>query len=199
MSFVASGQGGSQVSEASHDLVRRLRTGCPEAFATLQAQYLDAVHAYVVRRVGDRDAADDIVGDVFEAEVVAVRRFRGKSGLYAWLLGIANRKVVDWRRREGRRVDHPVAEVPEGVDLADPARFVEQGELHRAVRAAIAELPDSEREALLLQAGEGLSLEEISEVMHRSPNAVKCLHRRARARLRAKLAPLLDEPEGAEQ
>jgi len=197
--FIAASEQGGHAAEPEHQLVLGLRTGCPDAFATLQGQYLDAVHAYVVRRVADQHAAEDIVCEVFEAAVDAARRYRGRGGLYAWLLGIARRKVVDWQRRERRRLDRPSDELPELIDPTGPAQFVEQGELHQAMRAAIAELPEAEREALLLQVGDGLSLAEIATVMHRSPNAVKCLHRRARERLRATLAPLLDEPEGGER
>lgn len=169
-----------------------LRAGEPDALATLHRRYLEAIHAYCLRRLGHAEDAEDVTCEVFAEAARAVRRYRGQAGVYAWLLGITRRQVAAFTRRRARRGEPAendpaaLAELP-GGDSDAAAVFVERGEVQRAVRRALATLPALEREALMLQAAEGLNLKAIGAVLGRGDNAVKCLLRRARARLRQRL------------
>src|SRR5438105_10377771 len=71
--------------------------------ASLHDRYLQAVFTYVCCHVPDRSEAEDITAEVFAAALAALPKYRGDSGHYAWLLGIARRKIVDATRRRYRR------------------------------------------------------------------------------------------------
>jgi RNA polymerase sigma-70 factor (ECF subfamily) len=160
--------------------------------ASLHDQYLQAVFTYVCCRVPDRGEAEDITAEVFAAAVAALPKFRGDSGHYAWLLGIARRKIVDAaRRRRGRRELLDVELTQEeresvGLLLATdieelPEEAVQHGEARREMQKLLAGLPEAQREALLLQVVHELSIREIAQVIGRSEAAANSLLQRARA------------------
>lgn len=73
------------------------------AFAELYRMYLPRIHAYAWRRTGNRDAADDITANTFEAALRALPRFRwGPQGFAPWLFRIAANQVIAYYRRESR-------------------------------------------------------------------------------------------------
>jgi len=159
----------------------------------LHERYLDAVFAYVSRRVPGREEAEDLCAEVFAAAFAALPRFRGRCSPYLWLLGIARRKVADALRRRASRRESLASEL-EAVDGCDglealpwtgegPEAAALQGETRRKVRELLDELKEEQREALLLRYVEGLTIAEISVVMGRSPAAVNSLLQRARAAL----------------
>jgi RNA polymerase sigma-70 factor (ECF subfamily) len=160
--------------------------------ASLHDRYLRAVFTYVCGRVPDRSEAEDITAEVFAAALAALPRFRGDSGHYAWLLGIARRKIVDaMRRRRGRRelLDTELTEAERerlGLLLATdagelPEAAVRHAEARREMRKLLAGLPEAQREALLLQVVHDLSIREIAQVLGRSEAAANSLLQRARA------------------
>jgi RNA polymerase sigma-70 factor (ECF subfamily) len=139
------------------DLIAALRAGDPSAFATMHARYLDRVFGYVLRRVSQREDAEDVTCAVFSAAAQSVRTFRGDASLLAWLFGVARRKVSDHMRRARRRPHSSEVEPPHEArsdftmpewtaDLPDEA--LERAELADAVRRAVARLPGAQREAL---------------------------------------------------
>ena len=166
----------------------------PLTAALLYERHLDAVFGYVSRRVTSRAEAEDITAEVFGAAFGGLARFKGESPL-AWLLGIARRKIADHlRRRKGRRetLTSELAGSEEAVNArlernapasSTPLQLVERQEAHRHVRALMDALAGDQREALLLQYVEELSIVEIGVVMHRSPKAVNSLLQRARANI----------------
>ncbi len=175
----------------------------------LHERYLDAVFAYVSRRVSSRVEAEDITSEVFGAAFSGLAGFRGESHL-AWLLGIARRKIADHLRRRARRRESLTSELGNDADavnaflekrdsgLPTPAQLVERQEAHRHVRALLDKLPADQREALLLQYVEKLSIAEIGVVMGRSPHAVNSLLQRARANI-FKTGSAYFLPEGNKQ
>jgi len=165
----------------------------PDAnLATLHAQYLGAVFCYVTRHVPRPQEAEDITAEVFAAAVQQWPRYRGACRPYAWLLGIARRKVADSLRRQTRHRETLATEMAgSGQDttfpldaLLSPAEGPEvtaqREEARQAVRAAMARLKEVQREALLLQYVEELPVAEIAVVMRKSPAAVNSLLQRAR-------------------
>jgi RNA polymerase sigma-70 factor (ECF subfamily) len=164
----------------------------PKSIASLHEQYLQAVFTYVSARVPDRTEAEDITAEVFAAALSALPKFRGDSGHYAWLLGIAHRKIVDAHRRRRRRpelLDVELSHEERGAiglllsaDIGDlPEEAVQHAEAQQVMRKLIAELPEPQREALLLQVVHELSIREIAQVMGRSEAAANSLLQRARA------------------
>jgi RNA polymerase sigma-70 factor (ECF subfamily) len=162
--------------------------------AVLHERYLNDVFRYVSRRVPRREEAEDITAEVFTAAFVELSRFRGQCSPYLWLLGIARRKIVDSLRRRSARPEMLASEmVREGTNAASlpelaavvegPEELLERAEERRVVRDLVDQLNEDQREALLLQYVEGLSIAEIATVLGRSPAAANSLLQRARAAL----------------
>jgi RNA polymerase sigma-70 factor, ECF subfamily len=176
--------------------------------AVLHERYLKDVFRYVLRRVPRREEAEDITAQVFAAAFVELPRFRGQCSPYLWLLGIARRKIVDALRRQAARRETLASELVDPVGDSDPiweqlaategpeATLV-RAEARRVLRELVAQLNPDQREALMLQYVERLSVAEIAVVMRRSPGSVYSLLKRARATLyRRGRAYFLGDEEG---
>jgi len=142
--------------------------------------HFEAVHRYFSRRVGSADDAQDLTAEAFAATVGA-KVPRNVEPL-SWLYGIARRKLADHLRRQKRSA----ALQPEPASASTRAA---------AVREWVDALPADQREALLLQALEELSVQQIAQVMHRSPGSVKALLQRAKERVRLESRMELDTEE----
>jgi RNA polymerase sigma-70 factor (ECF subfamily) len=165
-----------------------------ESVDLLYEQYLDAVFSYVLYRVRNHIEAEDITAETFAAAVVAWKRFRGDSSPYAWLLGIARKKIADAARQRHGSMGRELLDVDlseeerETLGLfltADIDQLPEDAALHkeagRVMRHLLECLPEPQREALLLQVEHGLSIREIAHTMGRSEAAANSLLQRARA------------------
>jgi RNA polymerase sigma-70 factor (ECF subfamily) len=164
----------------------------PTSIASLHERYLQAVLTYVSRHVSDRSEAEDITAEVFAAAVAALPGYRGTGGHYAWLIGIARRKIVDAERRQRQRRELLHAELSEeeretlSLLLAEdighlPEEAVQHEEARQVMRKLISVLPEPQREVLLLQVVDDLPIREIARVIGRSEAAVNSLLQRARA------------------
>jgi RNA polymerase sigma-70 factor, ECF subfamily len=160
--------------------------------AALQERFLTDVYRYVHRRLPHVQEAEDVTAEVFAAAFHSLSRFRGNSSPYGWLLGIARRKVADALRRQSRRREMLVTDL--ATDDSGSNRFMnaaaphedgpqatmERAEAHATIRRIVGGLKEEQREALLLQYVEGLSVADIATIMQRSPQAINSLLQRAR-------------------
>jgi RNA polymerase sigma-70 factor (ECF subfamily) len=177
--------------------------------AELHERYLKDVFRYVLRRVPSPEEAEDITAQVFAAAYEGLPRFRRDCSPYLWLLGIARRQVALTLRRRAARRETLASELPDAEadpiwqELAateGPEAALVRAEARRVVRELLAQLSPDQREALLLQYVERLSVAEIAVVMHRSPTSVAGLLQRARATLyRRGRAYFLGDDEGDNQ
>jgi RNA polymerase sigma-70 factor (ECF subfamily) len=160
--------------------------------AELYERHLDDVFRYVSHRVSRPEEAEDITAEVFAAAFAGLARFRGQCPLHLWLLSIARRKIVDARRRAARREmlaselgeDGAAGALWEAVAVEEgPEAALMREEARWVLGALVAKLKADQREALMLQYVEQLSVAEIAQVMGRSPGSVKGLLARAKASL----------------
>jgi RNA polymerase sigma-70 factor (ECF subfamily) len=160
----------------------------------LHERYLADVFRYVLRRVPRIEEAEDITAEVFAAAFQGLPRFRGQCPPYLWLLSIARRKIVDARRRRAARPELLASELADQARDADtlwealaevegPEAALMRTEARQVLGELVGQLNADQREALLLQSMEQLSVAEIATVMERSPASVKSLLQRARASL----------------
>ena len=184
----------SQPLDASAGALDRMDRAEWATAAVLHERYMKDVLRYVLRRVPQREEAEDITAQVFAAAFQSLPRFRGQCSPYLWLLGIARRKIADsLRRRESRRetlaselADEAVAADPIWEALAaveGPEAAIMRAEARWVLGELVAGLIPDQREALMLQYVEQLSVGEIAHVMGRSPGSVKGLLERAKAAL----------------
>jgi RNA polymerase sigma factor (sigma-70 family) len=160
----------------------------------LHERYLEDVFRYILRRVPHIEEAEDITAEVFAAAFVGLPRFRGQCSPYLWLLGIARRKIADALRRRAARRETLTSELDDAAAAAKPLQAalattatpeaaLVWAEAQAVLRDLVAQLTADQREAVLLQFMERLSISEIAVVMGRSPVSVKGLLQRARATL----------------
>ena len=176
-------------------LVRGLCEQRAEAHARLYDRYAVGVHRFAMARLGDEQAAEDVVVETMAEVARDIRRFDSRKGsLAAWVLGIARRRVQMEIRRQKRRKAVPatlqvpmgsVAEVSDGDDLASStaARLDAQ----RKVAELSSLLSEMEMEVLVLSCVEKLSAREIGQVIGRSQRAVHSILHRARTKARERL------------
>lgn len=132
------------------------RNGCPEHFRVLVERYQRPLAAYLAGRLGDGSAAEEAVQESFVRAFLSLKKLRKPESFYAWLLGIAARVLKEQlRARERRDQEREAAETlhPEVPDTA--------GEY--PVEEAIAVLPESYRQVILLRYYEGLSCLEVGQ------------------------------------
>lgn len=167
----------------------------PRAFATVFDRHAAVVFRFLVRRVG-RDTADEILGETFRIAFERRNSFDlSRTNARPWLYGIATNVVAKHRRTEARRLRATARLAPEACSEF-PAESVGEGldatTLWPRVAAAMAALPDGERDALLLYAWEELSYDEIAAALDIPVGTVRSRLNRARSRLR-ELTPLRGE------
>lgn len=165
----------------------------PEIFALVFDRYGGRVHRYLARRAGPADA-DDLMSETFLTAFKQRDRFscsRSPTGALPWLLGIATNLLRMHQRSETRRW---AALARTGVDPAVPAPTdqvaarVDAEVAFRLMAGVLEELPEGDRDALLLFAWAGLTYEEISVALHIPIGTVRSRIHRARLRLRTVLS-----------
>ena len=179
-------------------LAARAREGDQAAFRELVARHKEPLYRLLRRLSGDPDEAYDLLQETFVALWSALDRFDATRPFAGWARRIAVNKSRDWaRRRTVRRWIS--AFLPTGDDAAlvadrSPSPEVVIGDTIelRRTESAIAGLPASLREALVLTAIEGLSQRQAAEVLGISEKAVETRIGRARASLTRALAVTLD-------
>lgn len=178
--------------------VHRAQDGSAHAFALLYDRYVDQVFAYVYHRVGHRQTAEDLVGDVFLRALRRISTFRWQGVDFgAWLVTIARNRVHDHFKSARFRLEAPVEEIfdtPQTRAPDDPEQAAISEDMARQVRQALSELKGEQAEVLYLRFIQHLNVAETGAVMGKSDGAVKALQYRALKSL-AKVVPAgLDTP-----
>ena len=200
-------------------LAARIAAGEEAAFVIAYDRHAGFVFGSVARFLGDREAAAEIVQDAFVTLWRRARQFDARSGsLLTWLLAIARHRAIDRLRADGRRPSRDAIrldaltseggssgnvaspEVPPALiaDRAtDPASVATRRWAQSVVRSGIAELPENERQVILLGYAEDLSQSEIAERLEWPLGTVKSRTRRAMAQLRTTLGPVAELTEAS--
>jgi RNA polymerase sigma-70 factor, ECF subfamily len=158
-----------------------------EAFAELYRRYECVVFRVVRARTPSDDVAEDITAHVFFKALINADEWRGEGSYRAWLYRIARNAVSTWHANNGRS-----AVVLEVVpDLEDPVPTpptqIVIGEERDLIWRRVSELPDAQREAVVLRYIKEHSIEEIAAITKRTKGAVRILLHRARCRLRKQM------------
>jgi len=187
--------------------VAELQAGSEEAFAYLLAIYQNPVFNLVAHIVDYGDEAVDVLQDVFIKVFKGIHHFHGDSSLKTWIYRIAVHEAANhrrswWRRhlREPISVDDdaakPVVAAAEArADTETPYQTLELAERQALVRRALASLAQPYRTVVVLREIEGLSYDEIAQVVGVAEGTVKSRLLRGRELLRRKLAVSLGREE----
>lgn len=190
--------------ECDQLLVERVQAGDKRAFDVLVAKYQRRLMRLVSRLVHDPAEAEDVVQETFIKAYRALRHFRGESAFYTWLYRIGINTAKNFLVTQGRRTPTSTdtdAEQAEAFDDGDnlrdintPESMLASKQIAETVNAAMDLLPLELRTAIVLREIEGLSYEEISEIMACPIGTVRSRIFRAREVIAEKLKPLLDMP-----
>jgi RNA polymerase sigma-70 factor, ECF subfamily len=190
-------------------LVQRAVEGNQRAFELLVLKYQRRVARLVARMVRDSDLVDDVVQETFIRAYRALHQFRGEAQFYTWLYRIAvntaKKALVDLRRNpvmnesalRGRDDDDETSPVSNELSSDEtPETVLAAKEIGEAVNSAMEALPEDLRQAVTLREIEGLSYDEIAEVMNCPIGTVRSRIFRAREAISAKVKPLLTNQTG---
>jgi RNA polymerase sigma-70 factor (ECF subfamily) len=157
-------------------LIRDYQHGNEEAFARLVRKYQRPLFTFLVRLVGNRQSAEDLLQDTFVRVLRALPNYQEAGRFSGWLFGIANNLAVDWLRH--RRVhqgyfqnDAEALTVAADYYSAADAE-VEKAELARLVENALQQLPEKQRQVFLLRQHSEMSFKEIAAKLGEPLNTV---------------------------
>ena len=191
------------MSERSIDqkLVVRVQKGDKTAFDLLVRKYQHKVAKLVSRYVRDRREVEDVTQEALIKAYRAIGGFRGESAFYTWLYRIAVNTAKNYLESQGRRPPGSDMEI-EGAELiesgeglrdqATPERQMLTNEIASTVHRVLEHLPPDLRTAITLREIEGMSYEEIAEVMDCPIGTVRSRIFRAREAIDQELLPLLE-------
>lgn|SRR5215469_873192 len=168
-------------AEAQERLLVEAAQKDPARFGELYEIHFERVYAYVAKRVGDRDAAEDLTSEVFHRALASLPRFDWRGIPFAvWLLRIAANLIVDRWKQVGREV---VEDPPEQVIEVCPVEVEHRARLFRMVEL----LPEDQRRVVIMRFAEEKSIKEIAGELGRTEGAVKQLQFRGLQNLRARM------------
>ena len=182
-------------------LVERVQRGDKAAFNLLVKKYQHKVVNLVARYVNNPGDVPDVAQEAFIKAYRALPTFRGESAFYTWLYRIAVNTAKNYLTSQGRRPPSSDVEADEAEyygggealqEVATPENLALTDEIKRTVFAAIEALPEDLRTAITLREMEGLSYEEIAEIMDCPVGTVRSRIFRAREAIDKKLQPLIE-------
>lgn len=164
--------------------VMRARQGEGRAFSELVARYQDRVYRFLLRLTRSRDDAMDLTQDTFMRAYQSLDRWQPDALFRTWLFRIARNAAVDRFRRD-KVVEF--VDLDEDVDVPDhaagPEAVLETAQRFRILEEALERLPAEYREIILLREIEGMSYDELAQVLGLQAGTVKSRLSRARAAL----------------
>ncbi|RYV01163.1 RNA polymerase sigma factor RpoE [Shewanella sp. OPT22] len=191
-----SGQNNDQI------IIERVQQGDKQAYNLLVQKYQSKVLSLISRFVRNQADAADVAQEAFIKAYRALPNFRGESAFYTWLYRIAVNTAKNYLVSQGRKapandVDAEEAEYYDGSDalkeFASPERLLLSSEMKKVIFDTLETLPEELRMALTLRELEGMSYEDIANIMECPVGTVRSRIFRAREAIDKVLQPLLEE------
>ena len=196
--------------EVDYQLVQRTVAGDQRAFELLVVKYQRRIERLIGRMVRDVDLVEDIAQETFIRAYRALHQFRGDAQFYTWLYRIAvntaKKALVDMKRDPtisesalrpaSSDDDETYRPGNEPISEETPETVMAAKEIASAVETAMDALPAELRQAVTLREIEGMSYEEIAEVMDCPIGTVRSRIFRAREAISARVKPMLDNQSG---
>lgn len=188
-------------SETDAELVKRVQNGDSKAFDILVIKYQQRVINLITRFVSDYSECQDIAQEAFIKAYKGLKNFRGDSAFYTWLYRIAANSAKNYLASKGRKVpaqgvDAQDAEFYDGEsrlkDQTTPENLMLTKEIEKTVFKTIEKLPDDLKTAIRLREMDGMSYEDIADVMDCPIGTVRSRIFRAREAIDAELRPLIE-------
>lgn len=160
-------------------LIARYREGDLSALGVLYDRYSGPLYGYLMRMTGSREEADDILQDTFCKLIEKLERYHPRGKFKSYLFRIAHNLAIDSLRRQKFREDSPSLKsdmqhyektittraANPGITPKDPAQEVEEREIVGRLKSAIAELPEEQKQVLIMKHYSGMKFRDIADVM----------------------------------
>ena len=179
-------------------LIDHCLAGRREAFGLLVERYQNRLFHSLLHLLGSAEDAQDATQEAFVNAFEKLGSFRGQSQFYSWLFRIAYNTAVSSKRKSGRmsvsleaRRDASGLEPSDGNPTSEPSYAMDVSDRQRLVQQALSELCEEFRAALVLKEIDGMSYEEIADIVKVPLGTVRSRIHRARLELREKLSVLL--------
>ena len=193
--------------EADAEMLRAVLAGDATAYRGLVEKYQGRVYSLIYGMVRNREDARDLTQEAFVKAYRSLETFRLEAGFYTWMYRIAMNLAIDFVRKRKRRevvgFDETIAQRDDDGDIAEvhheegPGRALERKQTLARIMDAMEELPEDQRQVVLLRELEGLSYKEIADVMGIPEGTVMSRLFYARKKLQ-KLLSDDDGPSGTE-
>ena len=189
------------VKDVDAFLVEQFQSGDEAAFDVLVERHYRRVYEFAYYFAHSVDDAYDIAQEVFLRVFRSLHRFHGESSFYTWVYRIASNAAIDHHRRRRSYARMDIAESadqrPESEAFASneplPDANTMNEELAAQIRYAVQQLPEKQRQVFVLRHYEGLSLQEIADIVERELGTVKAHLFHATRKMRRLLAPYVDD------
>jgi RNA polymerase sigma-70 factor (ECF subfamily) len=182
-----------EMSDTEQTIIRKAAAGDRTAFRQLVLEHSNAMFRLAWRLSCDESAAEDIVQEAFVKAWRKIGNFRMQSSFRSWLHRITVNTAMDHLRKKSRRDQYETQEqvietLPAQADVTHPGTPID---IRRQTQAAMTQLSEMERAALLLRHFEGHSIQEISQILEMTNSACKQTIFRAVRKMRIALRPLV--------
>ncbi|HUK82521.1 MAG TPA: sigma-70 family RNA polymerase sigma factor [Verrucomicrobiae bacterium] len=170
-------------------VVERIQSGDDSAFDELMHRYKRPVVNFIYRMLGDACDADDLAQEVFVRVYRHLGEYKPRAKFSTWLFALAHNAALDrlrWRAR------HPTESLDSVPEPAAVPREIQTREIGEHIAAAVAQLPEDQRTAIVLAEYHGMSYAEIGAIMRCSEKSVESRLYRAKQTLRERLRLLLE-------
>jgi RNA polymerase sigma factor (sigma-70 family) len=184
-----------------HQLIKQAQRGYLPAYDELVRRHQERIYATVYHMTANHEDANDLAQETFVKAYHSLKSFKGGSSFYTWLYRIAVNKTINFLKQRNRRthmslndLDFNAENDPDLVALVSdktPRRDAALGELQEKLNAAMLKLSEPHRLAVVLHDVQGMSHEEIAEIMDCNIGTVRSRLFYARQQLQAYLADYL--------
>jgi RNA polymerase sigma-70 factor, ECF subfamily len=168
-----------------NQLIRQFKTGDPSTFERIVQAHQDRIYNLCYYLLGNSQDAEDTAQEVFIKAFRNLNKFKPEASLYTWLYRIGVNTCLD-HKRKSRLEPLKDQSLADNLPSAEPSpeRRYQSKEIGQAIRAALDQLSKPSRAVIVLKEIEGLSYEEIAEVLNTSVGTVKSRLSRTREELR---------------
>ena len=174
-------------------IVQECLNGESTAFGILVDRYKAGIYAFVYDKLRNFHDAQDVTQEVFLQAYCNLRSLRRWESFGFWLYRIARNQCGKWIRTQSRRLDRKFIEDQDSESLESSSlKSYRDSQLNESLREALDSLPESYREALILQYFGGMNSSEIARVIGVSPTAIRMRLSRARAQLKEEMTAMVD-------
>jgi RNA polymerase sigma-70 factor (ECF subfamily) len=186
---------GVQEWEPERETIASAQTGDLDALSSLYDSHINQVYRYALARLGNVHDAEDVAEEIFLKMLAGLQTYAWRKVPFAaWLMKIARNEVISFARRNGRRaLDTELPEELIDKQNGDPAEVTERLIALEDMRGAVAQLPEAQREVIILRFASGLSVADTARALGKNQNNVKVLQHKGMQRLQVLMAPKYPE------